>query len=96
MLKKYKYGRQSFVPDSLKENVHLGGGELKLKNINQIYENIIHSVLSNDIKDQQLSELMTTMEKEYSIPLLRDQEWENQNKKVIAMYRKISKSRILD
>lgn len=69
---------------------------MELKNINQIYENIIHSELANDIKDQQLSELMTTMEKEYSIPLLRDQEWENQNKKVIAMYRKISKSRILD
>lgn len=73
-----------------------GGNKLELKNINQIYENIIHSKLANDVKDQQLAELMTAMEKEYSIPLLRDQEWENQNRKVIAMYRKISESRIFD
>ncbi|MBG9728002.1 hypothetical protein ABD87_00150 [Lysinibacillus sphaericus] len=69
---------------------------MELKKINQEYENIIHSGLASYVKDKKLSELMTVMEKKYSIPLLKNQEWENQNRKIIAMYRKISESRILE
>lgn len=67
-----------------------------LKEINQEYENIIHSNLSNDEKSQKLARLMTQMEGQFSIPMLKNQEWENQNRKVIALYRKISRSRIFD
>ena len=67
-----------------------------LKEINQEYENIIHSNLSNDKKSHKLARLMTQMEGEFSIPMLRNQEWENQNRKIIALYRKISRSRIFD
>lgn len=69
---------------------------MRLKEINHEYENIIHSNLSNHEKSQKLARLMTQMEGQFSIPMLKDQEWENQNRKVIALYRKISRSRIFD
>jgi hypothetical protein len=69
---------------------------MSLKEINQEYENIMHSNLSADKKTRMLSELMTQMEGEFSIPMLRKPEWENQNRKVIALYRKISRSRVFD
>jgi hypothetical protein len=67
---------------------------MSLKDINQEYENIIHSNLSDDRKTRMLSELMTQMEGEFSIPMLKSAEWESQNRKVIALYRKISRSRV--
>lgn len=42
-----------------------------------------------------LSELMTEMESEYKIPMIRTEDCETANKAVIALYRKISKSRSL-
>lgn len=66
---------------------------MDLKAINQEYESILHSNYSDDKKAQLLAELMTKMESLFSIPMLKSQEWENKNKKVIAMYRKISRSR---
>lgn len=45
-------------------------------------------------RDRRLAELMTMMEKEYRIPLLRkDPEWEEKNREAIELYKKISKSR---
>ncbi|MBL5772724.1 hypothetical protein [Heyndrickxia sporothermodurans] len=69
---------------------------MDLKEINQEYENIMHSNHSDDKKAQLLAQLMTQMERQFSIPMLKNQEWENQNRKVIALYRKISRSRIFD
>lgn len=70
--------------------------EMGLKEINQEYEEIMHSQKSNSDKDRLLGVLMTKMEKEYKIPLMQNQEWENKNKKVIALYRKISMSRVFE
>ena len=69
---------------------------MDLKEINNRYEEIIHSDRPEDIKTNQLSMLMTYMEGEFSIPMLRNPEWESNNRKVIALYRKISMSRVFE
>lgn len=66
-----------------------------LRQINAVYEYIIHSDLSDRIKALKLSKLMMEMERGYGIPMIRDRDWEKENKAVVAMYRKISRSRNL-
>ncbi len=39
---------------------------------------------------------MTDMEGYFSIPMLKNEEWERENRKVMALYRKLSRSRALD
>lgn len=46
-------------------------------------------------KDKMLAVLMTMMEKEYKIPMIRYTEWEEQNKEVIDLYNTIVNSRNL-
>jgi hypothetical protein len=65
---------------------------MKLSEYHQRYEQIMKMEPGRE-RDRLLAELMTMMEKEYRIPLLRDPEWEKKNRKVIALYRKISMSR---
>lgn len=67
----------------------------KLHYFNQIYENIMHSDASQEEKDRQLARLMTELEKVFNIPVLRDPEWEKENKAVVALYRKVSMSRAI-
>lgn len=67
---------------------------MTLFEINKRYEEIMFSNDSQQIKTTKLSRLMTEMEELFSIPMLRDDEWESENRKVIALYRKISKSRV--
>lgn len=67
----------------------------KLHFYNQIYENIMFSDESPDEKDRQLARLMSELERQYKIPIIRDPEWEKQNKPVVALYRKVSMSRSL-
>lgn len=57
------------------------------------YESIIHA--DQPRKDILLADLMTEMEKQFKIPMLRNEEWERENVKVIAMYRKLSITRTL-
>lgn len=45
------------------------------------------------VRDRLLSDLMDFVKAEFNIPLMQNPEWEQQNKAVIAMYRKISMSR---
>lgn len=52
--------------------------------------------LEQERKDIQLSALMTKMEREFKIPMLREEQYEKENGDVIALYRKISMSRKLD
>lgn len=66
---------------------------MNLKEINDKYETILHSNLSQDKKDKAFADLMTTMEQTFNIPMLRKSEYEADNRKIIAMYRKISMSR---
>lgn len=65
-----------------------------LKEINAEYEEIIQ--LKEPNRSRQLADLMGEMEREYKIPMIRSKAWENENRSVIAMYRKISLSRNLD
>lgn len=67
----------------------------KLHYFNQIYENIMHSDASQEEKDRQLARLMTELEKVFNIPVLRDPEWEKENKAVVALYKKVSMSRAI-
>jgi len=66
-----------------------------LKYFSNEYEKIARSNLTDKEKTYKYSELMTEMEKVYKIPLLKDEAWERENRKVIAMYRKLSMSREL-
>jgi hypothetical protein len=67
-----------------------------LTDINKRYEDIMFSNDTQQVKTTKLSNLMTEMEGVFSIPMLRDDEWESENRKVIALYRKISKSRVFN
>lgn len=66
-----------------------------LKEINADYEKVLHSNLSNREKTTKYVELMNELERTYKIPVLKDETYERENKKVIALYRKISMSREL-
>lgn len=66
-----------------------------LKDFHTKYEAIHQSSLSDDQKSRKYADLMTEMEQEYKIPMLRNEAWEQENRKVIALYRKISMSRNL-
>ena len=66
----------------------------RLSAINQLYEQILHlENLSEDEKDRRYAALMTEMENEFNIPMLRKAEFEEENRAIIALYRKISLSR---
>ena len=66
---------------------------MKLADIQKEYEEILHSDDTNEVKAIKFANLMTVMEGVYKIPMLKNAEWEKENKAVIAMYRKLSRSR---
>jgi hypothetical protein len=65
----------------------------KLVELNRQYEDIIHSNRSKNQKDKELANLMSKMEQIFNIPAIKNHEWEEENKAVIALYRIISRSR---
>jgi len=66
---------------------------MKLAEVNEEYEQIVKSGEDQEVKNSKQSDLMTRMERHYKIPALRNEEWEKENKAIIAMYRKIARSR---
>lgn len=64
-----------------------------MKEIHEEYERILHGDLSAEEKSRRFAKLMTKMEREFDIPILRNVEWERKNKAVVSLYRKISMSR---
>ena len=66
---------------------------IDLKSVNQQYINIRHSDLSRDEKDEAYTNLITYMEAHYDISMLQKSE-QADNKDIIAMYRKVSMSRL--
>ncbi|MGJ9460699.1 hypothetical protein [Oceanobacillus sp. CF4.6] len=62
---------------------------------NNEYEKVLHSGLSDSQKSKEYANLMTEMEYKFKVPMLKDPEWEKENRSVIALYRKISNSRDL-
>jgi hypothetical protein len=66
-----------------------------VKEINQAYEEIIHGELKESYRSLKLVDLMDEMEGKYRVTAARNEEWERENKPIIALYRKISMSRTL-
>ena len=66
---------------------------MTLVEYNKRYETLMHSNLPNHEKDLMLSALMTELESAFNIPMQKTPEWEERNRKVIALYRKVSLSR---
>ena len=46
-------------------------------------------------KDVSLAALMTEMEGQYGVPILKDSQWESENKEIFEVYKKISDMRSL-
>lgn len=65
----------------------------RLVEIHEAYETIIHSGSPDEKRDQALARLMTAMEQEFHIPAIQSEDWEKENKPVIALYRILSESR---
>ena len=64
-----------------------------LHGFHEQYEKIMQ--LDEPAKTNQLATLMTEMEQQYQIPMERDARWEQDYRKVIALYRKVANSRDL-
>ncbi|MCW1312667.1 MAG: hypothetical protein OH338_04545 [Candidatus Parvarchaeota archaeon] len=54
---------------------------------------VVNQEPSSTKKDKKLSKLMTELERDYKIPMLRDKDFEDQNKELIEIYKKISFAR---
>ncbi|WAH39507.1 hypothetical protein [Alicyclobacillus dauci] len=65
----------------------------RLSDIHRKYEDIIRSDMPPYEKDKALARLMTDMEREFHVPALKNEQWEAENKPIIALYRVISESR---
>ncbi|MCM3677271.1 MULTISPECIES: hypothetical protein [Peribacillus] len=66
-----------------------------LAKIDEEYQKII-LLVKEPMRSHLLMELMTEMEREYHIPMIRTENWEIKNKPVIALYRKINLSKNLN
>jgi hypothetical protein len=66
----------------------------KLLEMHMRYEAIMAAETSPTERDLALATLMDQIKTEFNVPLLHFAEWEKNNKKVIALYRKVSKSRV--
>lgn len=64
----------------------------RLTQLNEEYEEIMRSP-EGEARDRAPSYLTTKMEKEYQIPTMQNMEWEQNDRPVVALYRKISMSR---
>ncbi|MED3728872.1 hypothetical protein HPB58_09325 [Priestia filamentosa] len=66
---------------------------LSLSMINKQYEEVLLLKTTHAIKFLKLSHLLTYMRKKYFVPPIENEKWETENRKVIALYRKIIISR---
>ena len=66
-----------------------------LAKIDEEYQEII-LLVKEPMRSHLLMELMTEMEREYHIPIIRTENWEIKNKPVISLYRKIHLSKNLN
>lgn len=62
------------------------------------YETRLEFILEMDSKqsekDKLLSGLMTDLERNFHIPMVRDEVWEQENLEVYSLYRKVADSRV--
>ncbi|MEK5068066.1 hypothetical protein [Sporosarcina sp. FSL K6-1508] len=57
------------------------------------FKEIIQSGASNESKTERLSVMMTDMEGAYSIPMLKNERFENENREVMQLYRAVADAR---
>ncbi|MEH6947707.1 hypothetical protein V7068_11670 [Bacillus sp. JJ634] len=68
---------------------------MALKLYKKRYEDIIHSDLIDRQKDLRLIQLMMDMESAFSIPMIKNEAWNERNKDVIQLFQQVSNSRKL-
>lgn len=68
---------------------------MPLKLYKKRYEDIIHSDLIDRQKDLRLIQLMMDMESAFSIPMIKNEAWNERNKDVIQLFQQVSNSRKL-
>jgi hypothetical protein len=64
-----------------------------LRQINAVYEKILHSEMNERVKVKKLASLMKGIERDYKMPKRRNEDWEKQHEAVMALYQKIRLSR---
>lgn len=64
-----------------------------LRQIKAVYEKVLHAEMNERVKGIKLASLMKEIERDYNMPIRRDEDWEKQNHEVMALYRKISISK---
>lgn len=65
---------------------------MTLEDIRRDFLNIMTS-FQGEHRNRNLADLMSYMERTFSIPALRSAEWERRNPEVFALYREISENR---
>lgn len=60
------------------------------------FKNITESTLSNQVKDTRLASLMTDLEHVYGIPMIRNEQFEQENPCLMQLYRTVSMERSFD
>ena len=68
---------------------------MPLKLYKKRYEDIIYSDLIDRKKDLKLIKLMMDMESAFSIPMIKNEAWNERNKDVIQLFQQVSNSRKL-
>lgn len=71
------------------------GNNMPLKLYKKRYEDIIHSDLIDRKKNLKLIQLMMDMESAFSIPMIKNEAWNERNKDVIQFFQQVSNSRRL-
>jgi hypothetical protein len=78
---------------SVNDIVKEGENNMSLELYKKRYEDIIYSDLTDRQKDLKLEEVMTDMEGAFSIPIIKDESWNEENKDVIELFQKVSNGR---
>ena len=81
------------IPDEWDFDFRAAMGIVELDEYLARAEQIQTGKQSAESKAVQLAAIMTKMERQYEIPMLRDPKWEAKNQEIITAYRKISDMR---
>ena len=91
----YSENNNDFLYTLIRVKRKEGENEMALEPYNERYEQIIHSDLTDRQKDLKLIQLMMDMESAFSIPMIKNEAWNERNKDVIQLFQQVSNSRKL-
>lgn len=72
-----------------------GDAEMTLNEYYQRYELILKMPIGVIEKDKMLSSLMTDLERNFHIPMIKNESWQQEHLSVHTLYTKVSESRSL-